>query len=112
MTKPAIEDCTDFQIGCFNFDYTELTGSSLINHLEIFNKAELTVWDNLWSEYNLFSGQDVTYFDSLAQTEFISDLKKNMMVDLEIAEKDHPSIPFTFGNSYDYKDPTNCVTFE
>jgi len=34
-------------------------------------------------------------------------MKKNVKIDMEIAEKDYLSIPFTYGLSYDYKDENN-----
>ena len=28
MTKPAFEDCSNFNLGCYNFDYTGMIGKS------------------------------------------------------------------------------------
>jgi len=99
MTRPAIEDCTNLQVGCFNFDYTGM--------LDAFNNAELNIWDNQWSEIHVFSGPGITFFDTLTDTECYKDLKINVLVDQEVAEKKYCSIPFTYGLSYDYKDLSN-----
>lgn len=74
----------------------------------MFQAAELNYWENQWSEYNLFSGPSITYFDSLSDEDHFKELR-NVVVDQEVAEKNYLSIPFTYGLSYDYNDSSNLV---
>ena len=111
-TKPAIEDCTNFQLGCFNFDYTGMLGKyykQFNNLTDTFHSAELNIWDNQWSEYNLFSGQNVVFFNAFNDTAFLNEFKQKVQVDQEVAEKNFSSVPFTHGLSFDYKDSSNYV---
>jgi len=97
-SKPNFEDCQNIELGCFVFDYSGLS--------DVFEFSKLNIWDNIYSEKTTTKNSSISYINSLEINEF-KDMRKNLKIDMEIAEKDYFSIPFTYGQSYDYKDANN-----
>jgi hypothetical protein len=94
-SKPAIERVKNLQLSCFCFMYTELP--------EMFSKADLSIWDNSWSEYTKFSqstdpSHEIKYFEVNSDEEFMVEYRRALK-DQEISLDQYYPIPFTHGMS-------------
>jgi hypothetical protein len=100
-SQPALEKVSNFSLGCFFYMYTELP--------DLFSKAELSVWDNSWSEFNNFSqnknsdppgGSEIKFFNPKDDVEFINSFVEAHK-DQEISLDQFFPVPFTYGMSFD-----------
>jgi len=94
-SKPAIERVKNLQLSCFCFMYTELP--------EMFSKADLSIWDNSWSEYTKFSqttdpSHEIKYFEVNSDEDFMADYRRALK-DQEISLDQYYPIAFTHGMS-------------
>lgn len=68
QTQPIIEDSSNIQLGCFDFFYIGLKGIQLFfsSLLEHFEHAELSVFNNRWSEVYDFTPSHTPHFSFLS----------------------------------------------
>ena len=92
-TEPALERVKDFSLGCFFFMYTELP--------DLFLKAELSVWDNSWSEFHDYTPAlagnllgSITYFNAREDAEFTAPFSAALR-DQEISVDQYFPVPLT-----------------
>jgi len=94
-SQPALENVKQFSLSCFFFMYTLLP--------DMFNQAELIVWDNSWSEYINFTpgknqDEEISYFNARDETDFIANFSEALK-DAEIQVEQYYPVPFTNGLS-------------
>ena len=98
-TQPALEKTKNLSIGCFFFSYIELP--------DLFTKAALNVWNNLWSEVHDFTpastNVNYTYFNPKEDSKFKSDFI-NALKDQDINIDEYFPVPFTKGRSMNFNE--------
>ena len=101
LTRPTFEECKFIELGCFTYNYKGIKGE-LLNKIDIFDSAELSIWCNRWSEFTS-QNSSVKYINTLNDIISFRDLK-NALKGVESTSLKNPfTIPFTHGLSYDYK---------
>jgi len=103
ITTPTFEECNDIKLSCFN--------STLSNNKELFQHADLNIWENKWSEYNVFSmNSTVDWSQRQNHNEIFRDIIKLLEDNIQISTSIN-YIPFTNGMSFDYMNKPNCLFF-
>lgn len=102
LTDPAFEECKDCTVGCFFFEYPELHGKFIfLISLDLFESAELSLWNNSWSEIKNFSKNDMgwNFFNTQYDHEFLH-LFNSVLEDDNITTSKFSMVPYSHGLSY------------
>lgn len=96
LTEPSLDKTKNFHLSCFYFMYTELP--------DLFSKAELSVWDNCWSEFHDYSPdsegkRNIHYFDARSDENFMN-FYSSALRDQEISVDQYYPVPLTQGLSF------------